>query len=101
MSDRFNFGRYILMFLFIASLLSISIGYHAIDTSYNILKLSYENNVNYYYDYCDETLANKCISIPAEYKYEWRFVLYGLAIMMAIIIITLSKDEYTYNCRYR
>lgn len=43
-------------------------GFHNIDLSYNILKLSYQENQTYYEDYCDITNYGNCVTYSFAYR---------------------------------
>lgn len=63
------------------------IGFHNVDLSYNILKLSYDNDENYYYDYIDCNLF-KCYSYAELYTSGMTLILYSSAGFVALIIVS-------------
>ena len=72
-------------------------GYHAIDTSYNLLKLSYENNASYYNTYYDMTLNGYYLTIADEYIFGWKLILISLIIHLYWILFFIVGNLHNLN----
>ena len=83
--------KFVYILLFTLSLLCFGIGYHALDTSYNILKLSYAENQDYYDRYYDLTLGGKALTIPYEYIYGWIFIFIAYVLLIGISMRALIE----------
>lgn len=94
-----NLYFYISLLLLFSSIMLFNIGYHAVDLSYNVLRVSYYENTNYYDTYTDTTLGNDINTIPEMYRKGWIFCFSSFSLLfMAVYFAFLSKENKRLNC---
>ena len=71
----------------VLSVLLFGIGYHAIDLSYNMLKLSYEQGQDYYTSYSDVSLSGKARSYADWYRIGWLEVTFSFSLLVYLGIL--------------
>jgi len=83
-----------LIFLFFSVLL-LGSGYHAVDLSYNVLRISYFEHTDYYTSYGDLTLGNKFYSMQEVYRMGWIYIFIGFYLMFMAYYLGLGafKNE--------
>lgn len=95
--DFINYMIFIFyLFLFVIAIIFFEMGYHAIDTSYNILRISHYENQSYYDKWLDMNLNGDNFTFSEEYTYGWKMISVSISIFLGLFIILFIDNIYRY-----
>ena len=79
------------LFLLIVTITFFWIGWHNIDNSFNVLKISYDTDLDIFYNNCDKTAYGNCISYTSMYVLGMNLMSMcnGMLALLCVVLLVL------------
>ena len=79
------------LFVLVASIITFYIGFNDIDNSINALKISYDYDLDLFYNVCDQTPIGVCYSYTNMYKLGVALIVASNVTLSTLVIYFIAK----------